>query len=487
MTSITESVKEYLETLAKEILRSRGLQPTFPDPVLKEVDEINAPAQPLEGVKDLRNLLWCSIDNDDSLDLDQLTYGEKGADGSTTIWIAVADVDALVVKDSPIDRNAQINTTSIYTPAQIFPMLPTKLSTNLTSLNENEDRMAMVTQIHFDSKGKILDSTIFQAFVRNHSKLAYNATGAWLEGTHSIPEKIKNTKGLEQTLRTQSAMAQILRKNRREMGSLTLESPQSVAKVNEKDEIILEVATHNLAHQLIEEFMVAANFVMASQFRKLKVPSLRRVVRKPNKWDRIVDLAASYGYLLPSEPDSKALDEFLVLRKEQDRVGFPDLSLTVIKLMGRGEYVVENADDAPIGHFGLALSNYTHSTAPNRRYPDVISQRQYKAVLEQRPSPYSVQELNKLAELCTEKEDAASKAERHLNKSAAAILLEPLIGSRFKGIITGVTPYGTWIRIFNPPVEGKITRGFENLDVGDKVTVTLASVNIHDGFIDFEI
>lgn len=486
MTSATGSIRDSLTALAKEILSARGLQPAYPESVLKEVATINAPATPTGKVEDLRNLLWCSIDNDDSLDLDQLTYGIQNPDGSITIWIAVADVDAIVTKDSIIDSNAQINTTSIYTPAKVFPMLPEKLSTNLTSLNENQDRMAMVVKITFDQDATILDSNIFQAFVHNHAKLTYSTTGAWLEARHTIPEKIRQTKGLEETLRIQHRMAQILRRKRRTLGSLTLESPQSFAKVNENDEIILEVSEHNYAHQLIEEFMIAANYAMATQFRKLKIASLRRVVRKPIKWDRIVEVANSFGEGLPAEPDSKALDDFLVKRKEIDPVGFPDLSLTIIKLMGRGEYIVENAGDTPIGHFGLALSNYTHSTAPNRRYPDIITQRQYKAYLNGETPPYKQEDLNRLAELCTNKEDAASKAERHLSKSAAAILLEPLIGTRFKAIVTGVTPVGTWVRIFKPPVEGKLVKGFDKLDVGDRVTVTLVAVNIHDGFIDFE-
>lgn len=491
MSVSTTSVKNDLIALAKEVLSSRGLQPNFPESVNNDVAKITQPATPsspkqLNNVQDLRQLLWCSIDNDDSLDLDQLTYAEKTPDGNSTIWIAVADVDALVSKDSPVDLNAQINTTSIYTPGKMFPMLPLNLSTNLTSLNENEDRLAMVVKIHFTSTGEILDSSIFQAYVRNHAKLTYSTTGPWLEATHSIPEKIARTKGLEETLRIQHRMAQILKKKRQSLGSLTLESSQVTAKVNDKDEIILEVADHNYAHQLIEEFMVASNYAMATQLRKLKIASLRRVVRKPIKWDKIVMLANSLGEGLPPEPDSKALDGFLVKRKEIDPVGFKDLSLMVIKLMGRGEYVVENVGDTPIGHFGLAISNYTHSTAPNRRYPDIITQRQYKAHLQGAKPPYNIEDLNKLANRCTEQEDASSKAERRLNKSAAAILLEPLIGTRFKGIITGVNLIGTWVRIFKPPVEGKLIKGFEKLDVGDRVTVTLVSVNIHEGFIDFE-
>ena len=481
------STKQILSTLAKQVLRTRGLQAEFTESASKELNTLNAPSPPYGNYQDLRNLLWCSIDNDDSRDLDQLTYAEKNKDGSTTIWIAVADVDALVKKDSFIDLQAQINTTSIYTPALIFPMLPEKLSTNLTSLNEREERMAMVVKITFNDVMSILDSSIFHALVYNQAQLAYNAIGAWLEGSRSIPDKVKNIKGLETTLRLQNSIAQKLKLQRHNLGSLTLESSQVTAKVNNKDEIVLEISSHNLAHQLIEEFMVAANHIMATEFRKLKIANIRRVVRKPLKWNRIQELANSYGEALPVEPDSKALDEFLVKRKEADPLGFPDLSLTVIKLMGRGEYIVENASDDPVGHFGLALSYYTHSTAPNRRYPDVITQRQYKARLAGTPPPYSLEELNKLAAHCTAQEDASSRAERQLNKSAAAILLEPLIGTKFRGIITGVTATATWIRIFNPPVEGRLIKGFEHFDVGDRLTAKLTSVDIQQGYIDFEI
>ncbi len=480
------TTKEILTSLAKQILRKRGLEPDFSEKVTQELSEITTPAAPPENITDLRTLLWCSIDNDDSRDLDQLTYAEKNNDDTYQLWIAVADVDAIVHKDSGIDYHAQINTTSIYTPAKIFPMLPEKLSTNLTSLNEGQDRIAMVVKILIDKNGEFLDSSITQAVVHNYAQLAYNATGDWLDGKHSIPNKINNTAGLEKTLRVQSEATQILRRKRSAMGSLTLESAQVIAKVSDSDEIVLDVSPHNSAHQLIEEFMIAANNVMAKLFQKQKIASLRRVVRKPNKWDRIVEVANNLGESLPREPNSKALDEFLVKRKEADPVSFPDLSLTIIKLMGRGEYVVENVGDTPVGHFGLAITNYTHSTAPNRRYPDIITQRQCKAFLQGKPSHYPLEELYKLADHCTQQEDASSKAERQLNKSAAAILLTPLIGTQFHGIITGVDQMSTWIRIFNPPVEGKVIKGYEKLDVGDRVTVTLVSVDVPNGYIDFE-
>lgn len=474
-----------LAQLAAQIMRERGLEPEFSPEELQELSQIKKPAPLSSEYVDLRSLLWCSIDNDDSRDLDQLTYAESAADGKTLIWIAVADVDALVRKNSPIDIHAKTNTTSVYTPAKVFSMLPEKLSTNLTSLNENEDRVAMVVKIQINQDGDIESSSIFQAMVHNYAQLAYHAIGEWLEGKNSLPDKVKNVPGLDKALKTQHQAAQSLRVNRHKAGSLTLESSKAEAKLGPNNQIVIQLFPHNFARQLIEEFMIAANRAMADQFSEAKIPSLRRVVRIPKYWDRIVEVARSYGYDLPRQPDSKALDNFLIKRQKADPIGFPDLSLTVIKLLGKGEYVVENDQGAPVGHFGLALSNYTHSTAPNRRFPDLISQRQYKALLRKEKAPYTVQELNQLAAHCTQQEDAATKVERHINKSAAAVLLSSQIGKVYKGIITGATEKGTWVRLFEPPVEGKVIQGFQNLKVGDKVAVKLMYVDIPKGFIDF--
>lgn len=474
-----------LEQLAFRLMKSRGLQPKFSEDALKQLSEIQQPASLPPHCEDLRHLAWCSIDNDDSRDLDQLTYAQKEENGKFILWIAVADVDALVAKNSPIDKHAQINTTSVYTPAKIFPMIPEKLSTDLTSLNENEDRLALVIKIHIDSQGKIEEGTIFRSIVRNHAKLAYNAVAAWLDGKEAAPQKVSTVTNLEAALRTQHEAAQILKRLRHQLGALTLEPIEAEAKISPFHEIILELPSHNLAEQLIEHFMIAANNVMANRLREAKIPSLRRVVRIPKRWDRLVQIAAAYGESLPSKPNSKALDTFLIKRKNSDPGSFPDLSLTVIKLLGRGEYIVEGASDEPVGHFGLALREYIHSTAPNRRYPDLISQRQYKAFLSGSKSAYSLEELQHLAEHCTHQEDVVIKVERHLNKSAAAQLLIDQIGTEYKGIVTGASEKGTWVRIFAPPVEGKIVRGFKNLDIGDHITVQLINVDIPKGYIDF--
>ena len=364
-------------------------------------------------------------------------------------------------------------------------MLPERLSTDLTSLNEGQDRLALVTKATISADGTIAEGNLFQAMVHNYAKLTYNEVGSWLEGTKAIPEKVRAVSGLEQALRCQSDVAQLLKTKRHSMGALTLTSSDVEGKVSSNQEITLTLPRPNYASELIEHFMIAANSVMASQLKKLKLPSLRRVVKVPKRWDRIIDVAANLGTTLPQTPDAKALDQFLTARKNADPDSFPDLSLTIIKLLGRGEYIVETSEDKPTGHFGLALSEYTHSTAPNRRFPDLITQRQYRAYLSQEKSPYSLKELSALATHCTDQEDAANKVERHLTKSAAAMYLTPQIGTAFKGIVTGASDKGTWVRIFDPPVEGKVVKDFQGLDVGDRVTVKLIHVDIRQGFIDF--
>jgi exoribonuclease II len=474
-----------LARLANQMMQEKGLQPEFSKDELQQLSQITHPAPLSPKYVDLRSLLWCSIDNDDSLDLDQLTYAETGTDQRTTLWIAVADVDVLVEKDSPIDIHAKINTTSVYTPAKIFPMLPDKLSTNLTSLNENEDRIAIVVKVQINQMGDIENSSIFQAIVHNYAKLTYNAVGGWLEGNNAIPDQVKQVPGLEGALKVQHEAAQRLKQKRHEGGSLTLESSEAEVKISSDEQIVIQLAAHNFAHQLIEEFMIAANRSMAQHLAEAKIASLRRVVRAPKYWDRIVELAQGYGEGLPEQPDSKALEAFLIKRKKVDPDTFPDLSLTIIKLLGRGEYIVENDSEQPLGHFSLAVSGYTHSTAPNRRFPDLITQRQYKAFLRGGEAPYPLKELYHLASHCSQQEDAAMKVERQVNKSAAALLLSSQIGKIFKGIVTGAGEKGTWIRIFQPAVEGKIIQGFEKLKVGDKVSVQLKYVDVAKGFIDF--
>lgn len=473
-----------LELLAKEEMENRGLEPLFSKEVFTELEGIQQPASPPPICEDLRQLLWCSIDNDDSMDLDQLSYAEKTSSGYT-LWIAIADVDALVAKNSAIDQHALINTTSVYTPAKIFPMLPERLSTNLTSLNEKEDRVAVVIKIKINDRGFAQESSIYQALVRNSAKLTYNGVGAWLEGSRAMPEKISDVPGLQEALLCQHQAAQLLRQHRHTLGSLTLAPVKVEAKVLTSHDVVLELPKMNFAHQMIEQFMIAANQAVADQMGRHKIASLRRVVRVPKNWERIMEVARELGQRLPDRPNAKALDDFLLKRQQIDPLSFPDLSLVIIKLLGRGEYIVETPGDPVTGHFGLALSEYTHSTAPNRRYPDLISQRQLKALINKKENPYSLSELEILANHCTQQEDAATKVERHMVKVAAAMLLAADIGKTFDGIVTGASEKGTWIRIFSPPVEGKIIQNTSALKVGDRLTVILASVDIPKGFINF--
>ena len=474
-----------LAALARSAMIARGLEPDFPAAALKELSGIHEAAQPAPGVRDLRDRLWASIDNDDSRDLDQLTVAEALDGGRTRILVAVADVDALVGKDSALDAHAVHNTTSVYTPAVIFPMLPMGLSTNLTSLNEDEDRVAVVADMVFAPDGSLVESDIYRAQVHNRAKLAYRSVAAWLDGQAPAPQRVREVAGIEENLRLQDRMAQQLAQRRQAHGALGLETIEARA-VFDGDAISgLELERKNRAKQLIEDFMIAANGATAAYLEARKFPSLRRVLRSPERWERIAQLAAQYGTQLPAEPESIALEEFLAQRRKADPETFPDLSLAVVKLVGKGEYVVKEAGAQSPGHFGLAVRDYTHSTAPNRRFPDVITQRLLKAAMAGTPAPYATGQLNVLAEHCTTQEDAATKVERQMRKSAAALLLSGQIGGRFEAIVTGVSEKGTWVRLLKPPVEGRLERGMQGLDVGDHVGVRLLSTDVQRGFVDF--
>jgi VacB/RNase II family 3'-5' exoribonuclease len=477
---------ELLGEIAYKAMIQKGLSPDFPSSVLEQLDTIAQPANyKPEEMKDLRDLLWCSIDNDDSRDLDQLTTAYKLPSGEYRVYIAIADVDCLVSKSTPIDLHAQINTTSIYTPAKIFPMLPEKLSTNLTSLNENQERVSMVFEIHLNPSLEVIDADIYRAMVKNYAQLAYSSVGAWIEGRKSIPEKITAVPGLKENLILQDQIAQAIKRQRQLLGALTFETREMTAQFKNGKVVDLIPIEKNRAHELIENLMISANTASAKYAIKKSIPSLRRIVRIPDRWDRIVELARGLGESLPSVPDPIALDTFLKGRKEKEPDTFPELSLSVIKLMGSGEYVVEMPGDAPIGHFGLALRDYTHSTAPNRRYPDIITQRILKASLQNEKTPYSTVELESLAQKCTQCEDMSNKVERLVRKSAAAMILANRIGETFPAMVTGSTDKGTWVRLMKPTVEGKLVLGAKGLDVGDKITVKLVNVNVMEGYIDF--
>ncbi|HEY5159012.1 MAG TPA: RNB domain-containing ribonuclease [Anaerolineales bacterium] len=479
--------RSILQDIAHRVMLERGLLPDFSPEAFAELDQIQAPAQETgASIRDLRNLLWASIDNDDSRDLDQLTVAAPATNDSTKILVAVADVDALVKTGSALDEHARHNTTSVYTSAEIFPMFPEKLSTNLTSLNDNADRLSIVIEIVIAADGSLQGSDVYRALVRNHAKLAYNRLAAWLEGHDSVPDAVASVDGLADNLRTQDKVAQSLKNFRHVHGALTLDTVE--AKPLFEGDMLrdLEVQQKNSATEIIEDFMIAANGVTARYLTSKQFPSIRRVVRTPKRWDRIVEIAAEHKFILPAIPDSKALEQFLVKAKTDDPLRFPDLSLTVIKLLGSGEYVAElPGEDAP-GHFGLAVKDYEHSTAPNRRYPDIITQRLLKAAIDGKAVPYRKDELDLLATHCTEEEDAAKKVERQVGKSAAALLLQSRIGEQFEAFVTGASDKGTWVRLLSMPVEGKLVQGFEGMDVGNRLRVQLISVDVQQGFIDFK-
>jgi VacB/RNase II family 3'-5' exoribonuclease len=470
-----------LHAIARRAMRERGLQPDFDAAARAQAEATSGQADGGDGtVRDLRELPWCSIDNDDSRDLDQLSV----ADGAK-ILVAVADVDAAVAKDSPLDDHARTNTTSIYTAGGVFPMLPEKLSTNVTSLNPGGERLAIVVEFSVDPEGAVDDGAVYRARVVNRAKLAYDAVAAWLDRTAPPPPAVAAVPGMEAQLRRQDAVAQAMRARRHRRGALSLESIEARA-VYEGDTLAdLRPEAGNRAKQLIEDFMVGANGVTARFLEARGLAGLRRVLRPPERWNRIVELARRVGDRLPDEPDAAALEAFLARRRAADPERFADLSLSVIKLLGRGEYALDRPGRDDAGHFGLAVSDYTHSTAPNRRFPDLITQRLVKAALSGTRTPYGVDALAGLARHCTEQEDAATKVERQVRKSAAALLLEHRVGERFEGLVTGAAEKGTWVRILRPPVEGRVVRGAAGLDVGDRVTVELVSTDVERGFIDF--
>jgi len=492
MNSNNKNHRAILERIAHRAMLERGLLPDFSAAALAELERLQLPAAadggPAGGsreIRDMRDLLWASIDNDDSRDLDQLTVAEAMPGGNVRLFVAVADVVSLVVDGSAIDDHARHNTTSIYTAGGIFPMLPEKLSTDLTSLNLSEERLSLVVEMVIDSNGTLQDSDIYRARVANHAKLAYNSVAAWLDGSGSLPGAIAAVNGLDENLRLQDRTAQRMKTLRHVHGALSLETIEA-RPVFDGDQLrALETEEKNRAKEIIEDFMIAANGVTARYLSARRFPSIRRVVRTPKRWDRIVAIAAEHKSALPSTPDSSALEEFLVKQSAADPVRFPDLSLAVIKLLGSGEYIAELPEGNAPGHFGLAVKDYAHSTAPNRRYPDLLTQRLLKAAIHGQPAPYRKDELDVLAAHCTKAEDTATKVERQVAKSAAALLLESRIGEQFDSIVTGASEKGMWVRLLTVPVEGKLVQGFEGVDVGDRIRVQLTSLDVQRGFIDF--
>ena len=477
-----------LGAIARRAMLERGLLPDFSPAVLAELRAIRPPAaSDGQSVRDLRNLLWASIDNDDSRDLDQLTVGQAMPGDEAKVLVAVADVDELVSPGSAIDGHARHNTTSVYTPGKVFPMLPEELSTDLTSLNPNGDRLSIVIEMVIGADGRLVDSEIYRALVRNHAKLAYDSVAAWLEGTGPVPDPIGAVEGLADNLRLQDKAARTreepeARPGRAQPGDRG--GPTGVrgrhhhpsGSPGEEP----RQGSHRGLHDRGERRDRAVSLVETPALPSAGWSAVRQ------RWDRIVDIAGEHGFKLPAEPDSEALEEFLAKERAADPLRFPDLSLTVIKLLGAGEYTAEPPDGAAPGHFGLAVKDYAHSTAPNRRYSDLLTQRLLKAAIAGERSPYSAEELTVLAAHCSRVENIAEKVERQVGKSAAALLLQSRIGEEFEALVTGAAAKGTWVRLLNVPVEGKLTGGFEGVDVGDRVRARLISVDVALGHLDFE-
>jgi VacB/RNase II family 3'-5' exoribonuclease len=477
-----------LQAFAKQAMLDNGFEPEFPPQVQRELEELKAhppKVEPSPIIRDLRNLLWSSIDNDTTRDLDQAEVAERLPNGETKVLVAIADVDTFVSKSSAIDAHAAKETTTVYTGVRNFPMLPEQLSTGISSLLETEDKLSIVIEFVVGNDGSVHSSSVYQAIVRNKAQLTYNVVGAWLENKSGAPNKVDASADLQSQLKLQDEVAQALKNERYRHGALNIETIE-VRPVMLNDKVVDVVKQEkNRATELIEDFMIAANEVVARMLETNKVSSIRRVVKTPERWGRIVELAAKQGEQLPAEPDSKALNDFLIKRKAADPDHFADLSLAVIKLMGPGEYVLERPEDPEQGHFGLAVEDYTHSTAPNRRFADLVTQRLIKAVLASRPAPYSDDELAAIALNCTVKEDAARKVEREMSKRIAAVAMSSRIGETFDAIVTGVTSHGTFVRVLKPAVEGLLAQGHQSADVGDKLRVKLIRTDIQRGYIDF--
>ncbi len=473
-----------LREIARQAMIVEGFDPD-PDPAVEAELRDLAKDPDTGSLRDMREVLWSSIDNDDTRDLDQIEFADAQGEGESRLLIAIADVDAKVPKGSAIDARAAAQTTTVYTGAVVFPMIPNELSTGATSLFEGADRKSIVIDMVVGSDGTVRSAEVYRALVRNKAQLTYTAVGDWLDSASPIPENVRKIPGLEAQLRLQAQIAAALRKTRLDNGALEIDTVEARAVSHDGEVTGIEKAEKNSATDLIEDFMIAANGSVARFLEGRGVSSIRRVVRSPERWARIVDLAKQFGKTLPPEPDVMALHNFMLERRAADPDHFPDLSLAIVKLLGPGEYILDRPGVVEPGHFGLAVQDYTHSTAPNRRYADLVTQRILKAVVAGALPPYSDNELTAIARNCTLKEDAARKVERDVRKVAAALLFSKWIGKRFKAIVTGNKPNGTFVRIVDPPVEGMLVRGQQGADVGDEIEVQLLSTDPKRGFIDF--
>jgi exoribonuclease II len=476
---------DLLGSTRQEMLQN-GFSPDFAAGTEQQINAIAAKGSAAAGagVRDLRSLLWSSIDNDTSKDLDQIEVAERVSNG-IRVLVGIADVDSAVNCDTPIDQHASRETVTVYTPVRNFPMLPEVLSTDLTSLAENGDRLAVVIDFVVDANGSIVSQDIYRALVRNRAQLTYNAVGAWLEGRSGPDAMVAASADLQAQLRLQDEAAAALRAQRHRLGALDFDRVEAVTTLSDGHVSDVQAARKTRANDLIEDFMIAANEVMATTLKQRGASSIRRVVKTPERWPRIVELAAKYGATLPATADAAALSRFLESRKQADPAHYPDISLSIVKLMGPGQYVMTKAGETGEGHFGLAAHDYTHSTAPNRRFADLVTQRLIKAVMDSKPAPYTDAALDGIARNCTLKEDAARKVERVMAKRVAAVAMQGRIGQRFEAVVTGVTPSGTFVRVINPPVEGILWKGQQGADVGDQFEVTLTATDPQRGYLDF--
>lgn len=477
----------HLHRLAVAAMQERGLQPEFAPQALREAEAARMHGPERGGdIRDLRGMPWFSIDNDDTRDLDQLSVAEALPGGATRLLIAVADVDAMVRPGGAVDDHAGVNTTSVYTAAGVFPMLPEVLSTDLTSLHEGQERLAVVVDLDVQADGSVTRSDIYRAAVFNRARLTYDHVSAWLDGTAAAPPQLSAVPALHEQLRLHDVVAAQLRESRQSRGALNVKTVSARPVFEDGELVDLRADEKNRAKDLIADLMIAANAATARFLSRHGFPSLRRFLQSPRRWDRIEALAASHGVQLPQDPDPVALDRFLCLRRRADPEGFGDLSLKIVKMLGPGEYVAAAPGAEGLGHFGLAVTDYAHSTAPNRRFPDLVTQRLLKAAVARDAPPYALEALDAIARHCTLQEDNANRVERQVLKAAAAFLLQPRIGERFAAIVTGASPKGTYVRIASPLVEGRLVRGAEGEDVGDALAVRLVAVDGERGFIDFE-
>lgn len=475
-----------LHAVALEALRINGFTPTLDAASTAELAALR-PSVDAIGARDLRALLWSSIDNAESKDLDQIEFAEELPDKANRLLVGVADVDVLVTRGTALDKHAMANATSVYTGVDVFPMLPSEVSTGLTSLNQGAERVVLVIELVLNADGTLRSHDVYRALATNRAKLAYDSVGAWLEGRGPVPSLVAQTPGLEAQLWLQDRIASQLKAQRQKAGALEFETIEATALVQNGKVQSLAITRKNRARDLIEDFMIAANVAIAQYLAEQQRSAIRRVVREPKRWSRIVDIAATYGITLPVAPDAKSLSNFLAVRRQADPLRFADLSLSIVKLLGPGEYVVDKpgpADDQ--GHFGLAVHDYSHATAPNRRYADLVTQRLVKSAIAKSPAPYSDDELVVIAAHCTERENAANRVERTARKAAAALLLADRIGDVFDAIVTGVNTDGTYVRLLSPPAEGRVMKGEAGMDVGERVRVRLTRTDAARGFIDFE-